>query len=200
MRHIIGRTRPRVRRWRLAALLALAAMPAAAPARPRPAEPWSLTQVYYSPGVGMGPTALVGGIPIAPNAEGRIASRSLVMALQQLRLGVTRPTVGPDGNLPAMRVWQTDTAEVPGPLIERYNRTQPQLALPPRIYGLRYTGLFDIRYGEFRYRVSAQLYERGRLTPDWLPVAGSRYVGDFFVTHLAALIALELRRHAVPAR
>lgn len=159
---------------------------------------WALQKPFRSNGPGVGGGAVLGQLTIAPGAERDIASRSLVQALQQLGLSVARPQVGLTGTIPPNREWRSDIAPLQPALIDGYNRNHPESPLPVARYGIRFIGMHDVANSRFRYRMNALLFERGTLGP-WRPVRDSRYVGNYFITHLASLIDGALTRNASPA-
>lgn len=196
MTPIIGPIEPRARRLGLAMAAAALILPTGA-ASGQSAGAWVVSRPYTTQAAGIGGGDVVGAVRIAPGTERAVASRALVRTLEQMHLSIVSPQLGVDGALPAKRQWASDTVPLPRELVDAYNQAVPQLALPNARYGLQYKGEFDVAYGEFRYRISAQLFERSSHT-NWRRVADSRYAGDFFVKHLAGLLDAELARSGVP--
>jgi hypothetical protein len=142
---------------------------------------------YVNKGTHMG-SGLVAG---ARGTAGAIASRALLRSLQDMGMSVVSPRISLDGTLPSNKTWKTNVATLPQALIETYNRTRGDLRLSPAQYGVRYSGSFDASHGRFRYLISAELFQRGALSK-WSPVKDDRYFGDFFVTHLADQVKVNL--------
>ncbi|NYT39901.1 hypothetical protein HZY97_03965 [Sphingomonas sp. R-74633] len=166
----------------------------------QPQSPWAVQLPYRTNGAGVGGGDVTGQIRIAPGTEQNIASRALVQTLQQMHFTVARPQLGVAGVLAPRQRWESDTVEVPRAMIDVYNRSVPQMQLPNARYGLQFKGEYDIAYGRFRYKISAQLFERGSLASSWRRVQDSRYAGDFFVGELARLMLEELKRSGLPDR
>ncbi len=183
----ISPTRGMIRRRAIGLLLAAGASPASA--KPDPA--WSLERPYVPKGTGIGGGDVVGFIVIPGGAQGAVASRALVVALQDMGLSVVTPKVGVDGLLPPLKPWSTDIAPLDGKMIQDYNHDHPTLALPPAHYGVSYGGVFDTSAGKLRYRLSAKLHQRGALS-HWSDVAQDKYFGNFFVAALATRISQTL--------
>ena len=195
---------PRISCARAAAIAILALVVGSQPLQARPAPSsqaqtvWAVQRPFRSDGAGVGGGDVLGQLRITPGAERAIASRALVDALQKMNLSVVRPQVELAGTIPPRREWESDIAELPRALIDGYNREASQLTLPVARYGIRFKGQHDVANSRFRYRMNALLFERGSVG-SWRRVDDSRYVGGFFVGHLAGLIDGALTRSATSA-
>jgi hypothetical protein len=126
----------------------------------------------------------------------RIVGTAILDALQDLRLSLVSPQLGPETVLPPGKEWATDTVEIDRSLIEAHNQANPALALPlDRVYALQYRGKYAIerhdRGKSLAFSINANLQQRGAGTYRLRPYT-RQYSGAFFVDNLKRLIQEEL--------
>src|ERR1700754_287406 len=79
--------------------------------------PWSIVQPYHYPLSGIGGGQVIGSIPVPETKEATVASKSLLIALQENQLAIQKPDVPLDGVIPSNTKWITDIAPIPTELV-----------------------------------------------------------------------------------
>ncbi|WP_295762638.1 hypothetical protein [Undibacterium sp.] len=159
------------------------------------ASDWAVIQPYHHPIAGMGSSTFFGSITVPENQERIVASRALILALQNFMLSVVKPKLDADGNIPVKSEWLSDSAPLGLAMLSSYNNTYPDLKLAPAQYQLVYEGQYDLTDGKFRYKIAARLFQRGAIG-NITPVRDDRYAGQFFVQRLATEISQQLHNEA----
>lgn len=180
----------------LAGLVLLVLGCATQPAVFEEAETFSVS--YRNAGLGVGPGAVQGVLILPEGLEASIASRSIVLALQELEASIVAPDVPVGEWLPEKEQWRSDRVPVTDALIADHNQAHPDLILPPRQYKIQYSGQYVVDRRELVFKISARLYERA-LATDWREFSKEGYSGTFFVGLLRQLIADNLRTAAEEA-
>jgi len=180
-------------RDRLGLLATPLLLQACAGSGPRTDEGWALVQPFHYPLAGVGGGAISGSVEVPEQREAAVASRSLLMALQDLQLSLLQPVLQLDGVIPANTPWATDIAPLAASTVDEHNRLRAPLALRGAQFGLAYKGLHDVRDRTLRFRISALLYQRGMLSGQWAPVQDAQYSGEFFVQRLRARVIEHLQ-------
>lgn len=160
---------------------------------------WLIEQPFHYPMAGVGGGAVLGSVEVPDRSEAAVASRVLVLALQDLQHSVVQPVVGLDATIPANTAWTTDTVALAPAVIDEHNRLSAPLVLRGAQFGVLYSGLHDTRDRQLRYRVAAQVYQRGAMSGQWAAVKDPQYSGAFFVERLRVRIVERLKAGA-PAR
>jgi hypothetical protein len=180
----------------LAGLLLLVAGCATQPAVSEDAETFSVS--YRHAGLGVGPGAVQGVLILPEGLEASVASRSIVLALQELEASIVAPEVPLGEWLPEKEQWRSDRVPVTEALVADHNQAHPDLTLPPRQYKIQYSGQYMVDRRELVFKISARLYEKA-LATDWREFNKEGYSGTFFVGLLRQLINDNLRTAAEEA-
>lgn len=167
---------------------------------PRSDEGWTLVQPFHYPLAGVGGGAISGSVEVPEQREAALASRALLMALQDLQFSLLQPALQLDGLIPSNTPWATDIAPLSTATVDEHNRLRAPLALRGAQFGVAYKGLHDVRDRALRFRISALLYQRGMLSGQWAPVRDEQYSGEFFVQRLRARLVEQLQAAAQARR
>jgi hypothetical protein len=152
-------------------------------------ETFSMPYRYTGLGVGAGVVKDV--ILLPEGSEADVASRAIVMALQDLEASIIKPDLPAGEWLPEKQQWLSDRVPVENALISDHNLVHPDMILPPRHYEIQYSGQYLVDRRQLVFKISAQLFERA-LATDWREY-NRRYSGRFFVKPLGQLIQNKLR-------
>ena len=148
----------------------------------------------YADGLGVGSGPVEDILVLPEGSEVDVASRAIVMALQELEFSIIEPNLSVGERLPEEKQWISDRVPVDDAWISDHNDAHPEMILPPRLYQIQYFGEYLVDRRQLIFKISARMFERA-LATDWreykLP-----YSGTFFVNPLGQLIQDKLRAAA----